>query len=342
MLPSTSFFKRTTVLEKKKTGAEKTVIDVGGEPFHALAVAFIDSLKNGASLPDASLKEVLSQFFVYFPDYKINQVYITLTERMRILMNNPRKTEIVDCLAYVLRQIAVDELLKNPLAYKEVFQDLNDLPQAYLRKADTALPPSALASLVVALKIKLVLSFKEPQKELRRREVYTSTDDASSFAMELQVQGSRYFPKVKNKDDFAHVGQLAIAAPKPISPLGNETIAQQLEEIAADNHKIWQDYEHNLGILNGLLFDQELTKAKLVSLYTRFLPQRSERQLFASLESSYGKTKIVGAPGNREEEDMTMLATVLARALSTGQINTEDFFEFLEQPQQRHTAAPAA
>lgn len=341
MLPSTSFFKRTTVVEKKKTGAEKTVIDVGGEPFHALAVAFIDNLKNGVSLPEASLKELLSQFFAYFPDYKINQVYLTPLERMRLLINTPRKSEFVECLAYVLRQITIDEILKNPLAYKESLQDLNNESSANLLRAmDTPLPPSALTALAAALKIKLVLSFKELNKELRHRDTYTFAEPESPFKMEIQVQDKRYFPRVKNKDEFTYVGQLAIAGPQPLALGEDENIAKQLKEIAADNDDIWHNYVHNMSILNGLIFDGELTKTKLIDLFIKFLPP-SNSELFARLEAKYGKTKIVDLPGKREDEETTMLAEALAKGLSTGHINTDEFFESLDQPLRRHSA-PAA
>ncbi len=340
MLPSTSFFRRTELI-KKKTGAEKTAIDVGGDPFRALAAAVIDNLKNGASLPDESLKEILGRFFHHFPEYKTNQLYVTFPERMRLLINSSRKAEIVDCLAYVLRQLTVDELLRNPLAYKETFKGLNgDLPQDYLRKKDTSLPSSALAALAATLNIKITLSFKEPKKELRKREVY-SRAGASSFEVVLQVQDDSYSPKVSNKEYFVSMAQ-ASNTPQPVALLGSGTIAQQLDLIVEDNQKIWQNYEQYSRSLNGLVSDEELTRVKLVALYRQFLPQHSDLQLFTQLEKAYGKPIVVESPINTEQELVTMLVEALARGLSTKQINADDFFETLEQPMQRHSAAPAA
>lgn len=333
MLSSTRFFRSEGAIEKKKTGAEKIVIDVGGEPFHALAVAFIDSFKNGAVLPETVLKNVLGEFFACYPDYRVNQVYVTPLERMRLLINSSRKSELVDCFAFVLWRITKkDELLVNPVASKSAFQGLDeDMLQADLKPSAAMLPAAARA-----LKLQLSLSFKEPQHELRAREIY---NEEASFNVELQVQGGRYYPTVKNKDDFAFVGQLAITVAKPNFPQENETIAEQLTLIAKDNQIVWQDYQHYLSVFNGMRMDGDLDKGKLVKLYIQFLPKSSDKKLFDYLETVYSEIKIVGALGNREEEEMRLLVEALSRGLSTGQINADNFFESLEHAPKQSTAA---
>lgn len=333
MLSSTRFFRSEGAIEKKKTGAEKTVIDVGGEPFHALAVAFMDNFKNGAVLPESVLKKVLGEFFACYPDYKVNHAYVTPMERMRLLINSPRKSELVDCLAFVLWRLTKnDDLLVDPVATKAAFQGLDEAMLQVDLKPSAAMLPAAARE----LKIQLMLSFKEPQHELRAREIY---NEDASFKVELQVQGGRYYPKVKNKDDFAYVGQLAITVAKPNFPQENETIAAQLALIEKDNQLIWQDYQHYLNVLNGMRMDGDLDKEKLVNLYIQFLPKSSDKKLFDYLETVYSKTKIVGAPGNREEEETIMLVEALSRGLSTGQINADKLFETLEHAPKQISAA---
>lgn len=335
MLPSTSFFKRTVNVLPKKPQVDSSFIDVGGEPFNALAVAFIDNLKRGVRLSDVSLKKILDRLFTYFPDYKINQAYLTPVERMRLLVNSPRKSEMVDCMAYVLRQLTVDTLLAKPSSYPEAFYGLSaELPKDYLRHQDTSLPSSALAALAEALNIHLILSFKEVGKELRMRQAFSSSGavDTPYFEVVLQVQGSTYFPRVTNKADFAYIGQLAIKAPKPIVPACEESMAEVLELITTENDAVWRNYQEYRKILVNMVADNELTKDDLIGLYAKFLPKASNVQRFTYIEQQHKKA-IVGESSleNFDQNTISRLVDSLARELALGHI-ADSFFEHIEGP----------
>ncbi len=168
---SSGFFSNKTYGYKPRE--EYSFINVGNEQFHAAAVALIDSLYSAQRGNDAVLKKILERFYHYFPRYVASQPFLTLPERMGILLNNTRKTELVECMAYVLRQLTVDEIYIHPLKYREVFNGLSaETPKNYLRDPKVKLPPSALNALAHALGITVTLSFKEPGKELRKRDVY--------------------------------------------------------------------------------------------------------------------------------------------------------------------------
>ncbi|KTD01754.1 hypothetical protein [Fluoribacter gormanii] len=168
------FSNRAYVHHEPRPRAEYNFISVGNEQFHAVAVALIDSLQSISQRGnDATLKKILERFYLHFPKYISNQPYLTLSERMGMLLNTSRKSELVECMAYVLRQLAVDEIYTHPLMYREVFDGLSaDTPKSYLRDPEVELPSSALKALAQVLGISITLSFKELGKELRKRDVY--------------------------------------------------------------------------------------------------------------------------------------------------------------------------
>lgn len=165
------FSNKAFVHHEPKPRAEYSFINVGTEQFHAVAVALIDSLQNTSQRGnETTLKKILERFYQHFPKYISNQPYLTLPERMGMLLNSSRKSELVECMAYVLRQLAVDELYTHPLMYRDVFAGLSaETPKSYLRDPTVKLPASALNALAHNLGINITLSFKELGKELRKK-----------------------------------------------------------------------------------------------------------------------------------------------------------------------------
>ncbi|WP_196398910.1 transposase [Legionella saoudiensis] len=146
MVRGTSGFFKAPVENAQNQGKEYEYINVGGEQFHAVAVALIDYLQNNLPINDAAIKKILSRFYQYFPQHVTNDAYLTTPkERMSRLLSNSRKSELVECMAYVLRQLTVDKLFEDHLnlIYRDVFANLPpDTAKSYLRDMKTVLPPS--------------------------------------------------------------------------------------------------------------------------------------------------------------------------------------------------------
>lgn len=320
-----------------KQHEEYSFINIGNEQFHAVAVALIDSLQNTPRGNDAALKKILERFCQYFPKYVSNQPYLTLPERMGMLLSSSRKSELVDCMAYVLRQIEVDELLTHPLQYREVFSGLSpDTEKSYLRDPKTKLPNSALNALAQVLGISITLSFKEPGKELRMREVYVGGEQTipAKPSLILQVQGDQYFPCVKHKVDFAYVGQLAISAPKPVEKddiAQEETLADIVNLIAEDNKRLLQSYDQWRQTISTMVAANELNCEQLMELYISFLPLNSASSLsLSALEQSERKPVIAGFPVAQEKQTIDLLTSALASWISTKQVEPDRLFDQLE------------
>lgn len=316
---------------------EYSFINIGKEQFHALAVALIDSLQTTPRGNDATLKKILERFYQYFPKYVNNQPYLTLPERMKIVLDSNRKSELVDCMAYVLRQLVVDELYAHPLKYREAFSGLHaETSKNYLRNPGINLPASTLDALAQVLGVTIILSFKEPGKELRKREVYVGDEQSvlTKLSLLIQVQGDQYFPAVRHKADFTYVGHLAISAPKPVedTPMQPDTLADILSLIAADNKELLHAYEQWRKTILSMVVAGELTCKQLMDLYITFLPVSPNNTLSSSLlELSERKTVIAGVPVEKEQHIIELLASSLAAWISTKQIDPDSIFDQLEK-----------
>lgn len=331
MLSNTGFFNRSfEQSQKKNNNREQTVIHVGGELFHALAMAFIDKVMQGQMLALPYANSLLQQLAFYFPQQTAKEK-VSAETLEAWLISHPAKSEAIMCLAYTLRQMAVDELLRHPFEYKKTFLEL---PQQYsedrLRHGETKLPVSVLAALVNVLPLMISLSFMEPGKELRRQVKYAGLAEVALFKLVIQVQKGAYFPQVRHVEYFTSLGTLTQSEMLPLSVNGGSLTAVY-DAVAADNLRLWKRYEQYRKTLNALILDSELSLDQLQALYLEYLPP-SNQSLFASLEQQYHKTIAVGIERALTEQKTQLLINALAGGLCLSQINEQQFFTALEQP----------
>lgn len=339
MLGRTRFFSGTPANTEKKrlVGSEYKFIHVGGALFSAFATAFIDFFKGSSRVHDSVLKKILERFYTCFPKYMTHQPYLTPAERMSILLNNPRKSEIVGCMAYVLRQLTIDELYAEPLKYKEAFDGCDEnTSQNMMRQSDVSLPVNAVSKAISwLLNLPVTLYFVESGKELGHREVYLGQpNNKIKDGLLIQVQQNNYFPGVKHEDDFAYVGQLAI---KPLMPIDDQdhagSLAKYIELIEEDNRRILSVYtkcRHNL--LAMFQYDG-LTKAKLIDLYIHFLPMNTNSRALDGMEQLFDeKARPLAIHTALNANQMSeLLADSLAKWVSTGLIDYDELFERIEK-----------
>lgn len=317
-MPGNRFFKN--IQKKNGTRLLSHPIDVRGDFFRALAVAIMDNLKSGIVLPEASLKKIFEYFTLYFPDVKKNHSHLSLAP------------ETVDSLAFVLRQLALDEALANPERYQMLFASVSpNIAKEFLRQDLRPLHPCALTALAHVLNITVTLSIKDAQKALRAREVLNQSDCSSHYIVTLQVQGSVYLPCVNNQSYFLAVSQLPLHKHKPTLPVSNDILAATFEAIAQSNDRLWQRYESYRKMLNSAIDSDELTLKSLVGLYVRFLPKKEDNDLFSTLELQHNKSMVNGPREDLSQQKTKMLINALAGGLSTRHINERLFFDAIEQ-----------
>lgn len=349
---SFNFFDRAPALKERKTAnASHTFINVGKEQFHVAAVALIDGVKHTPRVNDAVLKKILERFYSSFPKYIAHQAYLTPNERMSMLINSGRKSEVVACMAYVLRQLVVDEIYANPLKYRDAFDDLNkDTSKGFLRQSDSLLFASVFArALSQVLNATLSLSFVEHGKELRQHVTYgNDSANASKFELFLQVQGNDYYPAVKSESDYAFVGQLAVKQPQPVelTMQENDTIADMLDLIVTDNQRLLRVYSQWRQNILTMVQADNVSSADLINVYIKNLPYNPDgaetSRLFAKISKTEARPVTPGLL-NKSKQINELLASTLAGWISTEQVDPDVLFEQIEKSTARTvSSAPAA
>lgn len=324
------FFSKPAPAKNETKVASPVFINVGGEQFHAAAVALIGELHHNLNLKDDILKKIIANYFHYFPQALPDEAYLTTPrERIRRLLNNPRTSELVERIAYVLRQLAVDELYTNPLNldYREIFLSLKkDTPLNYLRDVRTSLPLSIFNALAQALNISIILSFKELGKELRKCEQMGDSNCAVSLL--IQVQDQQYYPAVKQKNEFTHVGKLKIA----ITPIKQAAEKQgDLEDIfnliTEANESLLHVFKQQRHKILCMVNANELSREQLIELYCSLLPEQTRNADFLIHLAQIKNPVIAGTPVDLEQETIKSLADAFASWIATGAITQEQLFE---------------
>lgn len=311
----TSFFGHLDTTTKRHT---RHYLKVGMNPFAALAVVLIDKATSAVYLPEAVLKHILERLTMYFPKYKQDMYSGTPEQQFNFLVTHwLHSSELIACLAYVLRQEAVDELYANPLVreYQSIFEFFNrDTPKDKLRQEDTLLPVAVFAALAKKLHITLTLSFREPGKELRKRQSYQS---GTSFGdmVDIKVSHERYFPSVMHPEHFIHVGQSSVHVPPPVITGSTETLSTIIDAIIHDRKRVALQKEHYKTALRDIGI---LTKETLLCLYGDFLPAHCVRSFVFADESE------------KKHSVNELLIDAMAEWMSTGQVDADAFFLAVE------------
>lgn len=326
------FFTRNPASSSNKQ--EAGFIYVGKESFHALAVALIDALKHNNKLDEASAKKIVRDLTFYFPKLLPSQPYSTTMGRIESLINNRNhRVETVDCLAYTLRQFALDIIYADPIKYQEVIQGFNpQTTKAHLRNSSTLLPVSALKALTQVIGITLILVQVEHGKEVRALKIWPATNDEKlRISLQLQVHGGIAFPKIKDKKEYANVGQMPLRTTQaPPHNSESETIAPLLNEIDVFNKRVGIVYEQSCKTLLAMVAAGELSKKHLIDLYVEFMPKEEDlftNELFSKLEQKE-KSPVSELPfDDAERLDIELLVDSLARWISTKQLDEDELFE---------------
>lgn len=338
-MAKTGFFNKPQAQQEPKKASELNAIAIGGEQFHAVAVSFLDAFKRSTRVNENTLKKILERLFTYYPRFISDQPYLTPHDRLQMVINNTRKNELVNCLAKVLRELAVDEICAHPTQYREVFESLDPkTPKSYLYEENTDLPPSALDALSRALGLNVHLFFVEHGKELRKRVTFNHhSGNSSRTELILQVLGNQYFPYVKFESDYAYVGQLAVSPLKATESSITQTgsLAGIIEEITEDNNRLRLAFEQNRKRLLSMSDAGELTKKQLIDLYIEFLPQdnnsyTNNMEFFYHLEGADRKPLVNVSPKESDAAINRLLVNRLAAWMSTKLIDGDELFDRLE------------
>lgn len=349
------FFKETA--RDSNAFRHRTLVDVGGHGdcgFRAIAAGIIDNIvAHDTPLSNMRLLETLLQNYdIYFPqrDYLSPK---NVKERFRRMISNPiLLQQFVRNLAYVLRQIAVDEMVSRPEIYRAAFVNHheNTSPQM-MRKESTWIDESAIAALSNVLHLPIAVSVVEKEKNLPLKLHYLPQNidfiENNELASEVSIQlkNNHYQPKV--------------ACPKLFAPMHHEFIADRVYEeeisyrdpseseimlkIAESDHKIVHDFEHHYQRLSAMVVSGDIEKSDLLDIYIQNMSQSDFLQGFArnvELNRINFENIIDAAQTQRQDlnENSVMLDDymlerlihAIARAMTIGHVKADPIYQWLE------------
>lgn len=238
-------------------------------PFTAAAVALLDVFKS-KKIPDTVAKPFLSQLLQNFPKYKVDQPFLTADERIKSILNLHRMGELVQATAFSLTQLAIDEMLKHPLRYQEVWQQF-DTNTAIDQVRRSELPPESLRALS-GLGIDINLLYLNAQRTLPDTVCWQGTSALKHrLSITLQIQDKTCFPRVTHATDFSYVGHLPVKLTPEIQQ-SNETIAQVMADINAQRMAWNKERLQHEKVMHTMMDAGELDKNALLDLYVTFYP----------------------------------------------------------------------
>lgn len=304
------FFNKSSI-----AGTDKAYINIAnGDVFHALAVALIDAFKNAPRLTDDSLVILLDKFFSYYPSFKPAPALITPLEKMQRLIDNYRKSDIVEGLAVVLRDIVLDKVVENPVDYSAALIEVD--PQTKIK--DLLIPPEvAMKALSQVLGVKINAQLVEADKPIWAREIFEKEGlSASKLELRLQVLDGACFPQVRDKALYLHVGASKIMSVAPYSK-HLDTIEPCLLKIQAHNQRLSFTVKQKVQAISL----EGLSTEQLLNLYIQYLPQTTP---------SFNEHKAPLDVTNCAEVK-ALVEAALAKAIACGHLNHDDLFDNLEQ-----------
>lgn len=253
--------------------------------------------------------------------------------------------------ADTIRQMTVDELCANPLSYPGAFVGKNEgtSPQE-MRKQTTWIDESYIAAashaLQIPIKVKVVADGKEIPARLHYGQEYASHDK-----IVMQLQNNHYIPQIANPVLLEAFKKQALQPAHPLEPKvesqkADPELSELLKLIEAENTHLLKVFKDSVERLQKRVQLGELSKDNLLTIYIKGMNnsdylqgrvkyvgiEHGNQNFFNAIENTKRRQAIGGLPNGSHDEQVTKeLIHAIARAISIGQLNADDVFEY-EQP----------
>ncbi len=329
-----------------------TTINCGRTPnslFRAIAVSLIDAINHAARFDDGVLKQVLNSYFIYYPQSRNTKVLMTVRERYEALKLPSQMPELVETMAFILRQMAVDELLIHPEKYPLAFLEGESLPSVeQLRSEETFLNEHAVQALANALNMPMGLSLTDESRELPLSlEFNLSEKSPRKPELRMGLVGNQALSKVRSPQLFSTLASRKAHHIKAQDIETDKTIERSFEvRLNQFIDSTWDTYEHMLRSLKAAVSAGEVTKEQLLERYISAFSASPE----TGLSVDRGTERLMNAIYRQKEQDMMLpdskpefsqdvlvveaLCKALARLVCTAQLGEDELFE--EQAFARH------
>lgn len=318
--------------------------------FLAVAVSMIDHFLDNPRAHIDIFKKILEKHYGYFHEHRPKQSMLTTAERVKLLHSQLRINELVSALAYTLRQIAIDEVVSNPVRYQYLFADRPQiLSSEMMRSVDTALNDVSLAALATRLHLAINIHHSDPRHTLPLTQHFAALYQCplSNPQLELYKINGGFSAKLNNPSHFMSVKSYHLNLEKIIHlTQATDPSAQSMQSVIREaEHKRLHEYEEIISRLSMMVKTGELNKTQLLNLYIRHASSsKSDPTQTAIIGAEYGgqhhfdylkKTQKQASNNTIKQENMDTYVTRtiiegIAAAVVLGQMNAKQLYDDLE------------
>lgn len=335
---------------------KRVLIDVGANGdcgFRAVAAGLIDHCFSHSHLHRARLNKILSRHFTYFPQHRPNDIGLaTSNEVMQKVLKHVSLPQLIQALAFTLRQMAVEQMEKYPQEYPGAFVQQNEHTSPdEMRKMGTWIDENSIKALSDALEkmpisVRIIKNENELSMPPKQYNVDSQLSDNKSV-VEIQLKNQHYQPSVLHPDFFEVAngyGHDDTLQPMLTDAVSDCDMPRIMAIIQQEEARIVNDFDTIFNRLTAMVGAGELSKQDLLDIYIKgmrssdYLSNRSEKMESANdyfpraIEAARQSTH---APFSQDQEEYIIgeLVHTLSRAISVGQMSADDVFTQIEAQQ---------
>lgn len=331
--------------------------------FPSFSAGIIDNVVTRPKTNQALAATVLSRFTDYFVLPQMSGHILTQTQRFEKMLAKPQIiAQFIHDLSYTLKQIAVDELCKNPEKYDGFFNSREGLQSLSLMRepgatVSTHASEYAIAALADALKIPVIVYVTETGKELPLQHNWGPDLPRASFdSIILLQQSNQYLVHVKKMDRFRAASHQAFHFSMPLDRKPSVDIDMNviLQRVKAENRHLLAAFEQNVHRLTAMVDAGELGKQELLDLYVKEMGIKDENHSQHQVKKAgiaHGSQKFFddlfdknrlkrnarsfSAGESHDQRVIRELVCAFARDISLGRLDENTVFAHLEQLEPR-------
>lgn len=346
-MPARPFFSNASVVE-----TPRTIVNVGGDGdcgFRSIAAGLIDNFSAFPHLSKPLLHKVLQRHFAYYPQHRPQMLALeTPSQLMARVLKKVNMPELIQSLAYTLRQLAVDEMVKNPARYPGAFVQHNEQTSpAKMRQARTWIDESSICALAQSLDLPIHVRVVTRGKELAPPPLTYNAQAkhaATNPTIVIELERQHYRPRLINPDLFKSNVYDSKSRLSPIQvDVVDRDIPEILKEIAEVEKRTIEVFESTRDRLTTMVSAGELTKKNLLDLYIKGIKTSDYllgrvKHIDQEYQTDFFSRAIAQLPSHspsqpHEDAMVAELVHALARAISIGDMRAEEVFTQVEEQQ---------
>lgn len=287
--PSNHFFSSGNARQQPKS----QLVNVGGNGdcgFRSIAAALLDNCQTHPQMKSKLIDNLLTAHFQYYPEYasKLTPMH-TPVQKIKQLLQSFDYNQLIETLAYTLRQLAIKKMTKEPELYQGAFTGLNEgASLTSMRQKNTWIDESAIAALAHELELPITVNVVRNDSDLPLTLSYNKAAENSltNPSIKIQLKNAHYQPflsawqkPVENKP------KLTLSTPK-LTPVDTTEIeADILRKIQQSNAVLINRFNDASQQLTKWVANGRLNKESLLTIYSNGMKQSDYLQ---------GRVKYIG------------------------------------------------